>query len=144
MPGKSKSKPNMMGAGARGPTTPTPIEPAIVSVCGLIVGLLDVGRVVALNGYADACKLLPFLSRDFLREDDFLIATKHVRYGPKKRTRLMSLARKGDEVRVARLLRVIADIEARDAKQWRPLHLASKAGHAPVVRFLHNNNGADA
>jgi ankyrin repeat protein len=116
---------------------PPPIRPAPpVSVCGLEVGLLDVGRFVALNGYADACKLLPFLSRDFLREDDFLIATKHVRYGGKQRTRLMSLARKGDEVRVARLLRVSADIKAQDSGGRTALHSTCAKGHESVIRLL--------
>jgi hypothetical protein len=39
--------------------------PAPVSVCGLEVGLLDVGRIVALNGYPEACGRLAFnLERD--------------------------------------------------------------------------------
>jgi hypothetical protein len=44
---------------------------------GLEVGLLDVGRFVALtHGYAPACLLLSFVSPDFYREDDYLVATK--------------------------------------------------------------------
>jgi hypothetical protein len=69
--------------------------PAPVYVCGLEVGLLDVGRVVALNGYPEACKRLAFVSSSFYLERDLLMATKRVRYGGWERTRLMSLSRKG-------------------------------------------------
>jgi ankyrin repeat protein len=115
---------------------PPPIRPAPpVFVDGLEADLLfDAARLVALNGYADACKLLPFLSPDFLREDDFLIATKHVRYGGKQRTRLMSLARKGDEVRVRRLMRVGADVLAKDQWNQTVLELACMGGLESVVK----------
>jgi hypothetical protein len=73
-----------------------PDDPPAVSVCGLEVGLLDVGRVVALNGYADECGRLAFVSSSFYLEWDLLMATKRVRYGRKKRTRLKSLSRTGD------------------------------------------------
>jgi ankyrin repeat protein len=103
---------------------------------GLEVGLLDVGRFVALNGYALACHRLAFVARDFYGEDDYLVATKYIKYGGKQRTRLMSLARKGDKRRVSLLLKVGADVEARDADGQTPLLLASEGGHASVVRTL--------
>jgi ankyrin repeat protein len=115
---------------------PPPIRPAPpVSVDGLEADLLfDAARLVALNGYAHECRLLPFLSPDFLREDDFLVATKHVRYGRKQRTRLMSLARKGDEVRVRRLMRVGADVLAKDQWNQTVLELACEGGLESVVK----------
>jgi hypothetical protein len=42
--------------------------PPAVFVCGLEVGLLDAGRLVALNGYAHEFRRLPFVSRVFRRE----------------------------------------------------------------------------
>jgi hypothetical protein len=130
------------GAGAPPAAPARPARPYRLPVSGLEVGLLDVGRFVALNGYAHECRRLPFLSRALRREEDFLIACKHVRYGGKQRTRLMSLARLGDVERVALLLRVRADVEARDKGGWRPLHLASVRGHEAVVRQL-LDRGAD-
>jgi ankyrin repeat protein len=116
--------------------------PAPVFVCGLEVGLLDVGRVVALNGYPEACRRLAFVSSSFYLERDLLMATKRVRYGGKQRTRLMSLSRAGDVERVSFLLKVGAEAGARDTWGWTPLHLASYAGHEPVVRLL-LDKGAD-
>jgi hypothetical protein len=55
-------------------------------------GLLDVGRVIALAGYGEECKLLPFLGREYYEQDDFLLATKSVPYGPFRRRRLLSPA----------------------------------------------------
>ncbi len=116
--------------------------PAPVSVCGLEVGLLDVGRVVALNGYPEACGRLAFVSPGFYLERDLLMATKRVRYGRKQRTRLMSLSRKGDVERVSFLLKVHAEVGAADANGWTSLHWASEEGHASVVRLL-LDKGAD-
>jgi hypothetical protein len=45
--------------------------------------LFDAARLVALNGFAHECRLLPFLSPDYAREEDFLVATRHLRYGPR-------------------------------------------------------------
>jgi ankyrin repeat protein len=115
---------------------------APVFVCGLEVGLLDVGRVVALNGYPEACKRLAFVSSSFYLERDLLMATKWVRYGGKQRTRLMSLSRAGDVERVSFLLKVGADMGARDGRGLTPLHWASERGHEPVVRLL-LDRGAD-
>jgi ankyrin repeat protein len=131
---------NHGGGGAR--RVAARVDEPPVYVCGLEVGLLDVGRVVALNGYADACKRLAYVASSFYLERDLLMATKHVRYGVKQRTRLMSLARKGDAERVAFLLKVGADMGARDAGGWTPLLLASWQGHEPVVRLL-LDRGAD-
>ncbi len=137
MPPKPKTK--TAGAGAP-PAAPRPFR---LPVSGLEIGLLDVGRFVALNGYAHECRLLPFLSRSFRREEDFLVACKHVRYGGKRqRTRLMSLAQLGDVDRVTLLLKVGADVEARDADGYRPLHIASTNGRGSVVRQL-LERGAD-
>jgi ankyrin repeat protein len=130
MPPKPKAK--TAGAGAP-PAAPRPFR---LPVSGLEVGLLDVGRFVALNGYAHECRLLPFLSRSFRREEDFLVACKHVRYGARQRTRLMSLARGGDVERVSLLLKVGADIEARETNGYRPLHIAILRNHVSVVRLL--------
>jgi hypothetical protein len=104
--------------------------------------LLDVGRVVAFNGYEDECRLLSYLSQDFYREDDYLVATRRVKYGGNGRTRLHALARKGDLARASRLLKVGADVNARDYYGKRPLHLASAGGHADVVTLL-LDKGAD-
>jgi hypothetical protein len=116
--------------------------PPPVSVCGLEVGLLDVGRVVALNGYPEACRRLAFVSCSFYLERDLLMATKRVRYGGKRRTRLMSLSRQGDAERVSFLLKVHAEVKAADAWGWTPLHIASGEGHESVVRLL-LDKGAD-
>jgi ankyrin repeat protein len=109
---------------------------------GLEVGLLDVGRFVALSGYAPACRRLAFVARGFYREDDYLVATKYIEYGDKQRTRLMSLARKGDKRRVSLLLDVGADVNAADADGQTPLHLASSCGRTDIVRIL-VQRGAD-
>jgi ankyrin repeat protein len=119
-----------------------PPPPAPVYVCGLEVGLLDVGRVVALNGYPEACRRLAFVSSGFYLERDLLMATKRVRYGPYKRTRLMSLSRQGDVERVSFLLKVHAEVDAADAHGRTSLHWASLKGHASVVRLL-LDRGAD-
>jgi hypothetical protein len=116
--------------------------PAPVSVCGLEVGLLDVGRVVALNGYPEACRRLAFVSPGFYLERDLLMATKRVRYGPRKRTRLMSLSRKGDVERVSFLLKVHAEVDAADVYGRTSLHYASERDHESVVRLL-LDKGAD-
>jgi ankyrin len=131
------------GAGASSSSSAKSSRPT-VSVCGLEAILLDVGRVVALNGYADECRRLPFVARDFYREEDYLMATKHVRYGEKERTRLHALARKGDERRVTKLLKVGADPNAADTDGVTPLHLASFMGHESVVRLLLAKGGASA
>jgi ankyrin repeat protein len=119
-----------------------PDDPPAVYVCGLEVGLLDVGRVVALNGYPEACRRLAFVSCSFYLERDLLMATKRVRYGRRQRTRLMSLSRKGDVERVSFLLKVNAEVNAADAGGYTALHWASREGHASIVRLL-LDRGAD-
>jgi ankyrin repeat protein len=121
---------------------PSPKVARRMPVSGLEVCLLDVGRFVALNGYAPACRRLAFVARGFYGEDDYLVAGKLLTYGPKKRTRLMSLARKGDKRRVALLLDVGANANAADTDGQTPLLLASGRGHAAVVEML-LRNGAD-
>jgi ankyrin repeat protein len=117
-----------------------------VYVCGLEVGLLDVGRVVALNGYPEACKRLAFVASSFYLERDLLMATKRVRYGRLKRTRMMSLSCKGDVERVSFLLKVHAEVDAADVGGWAggstSLHWASMYGHESVARLL-LDRGAD-
>jgi ankyrin repeat protein len=111
--------------------------PPAVTAKDLDAGLLlDAARLVALNGYADACRLLPFLSPDYAREKDFLVATKHVRYGKQQRTRLMSLARQDDMKRAALLLRVSADANAKDLSGDTPLHFTCERGHVDTARLL--------
>jgi ankyrin repeat protein len=105
--------------------------------------LLDAARLVALNGYAHECRLLPFLSPDFHREDDFLVATKNTTYGPKKRTRLMWLSRTGNASRVRVLLKAKADTRLRDGNGETALHHACARGHEAVVGLLLDAPGAD-
>jgi hypothetical protein len=99
-----------------------------LTVYGLEVGLLDVGRFVALNGYAEECKRLPFVSPDFAREEDFVVALKNVTYGPYERTRFHALERKGDGPKVRLLLKVGADVDAWTTEGETPLHFASEEG----------------
>jgi ankyrin repeat protein len=113
-----------------------------LNVCGLEVGLLDVGRVVALNGYPEACKRLAFVSSAFYLERDLLMATKRVRYGGKQRTRLMSLSRAGDVERVSFLLKVKAEVGATTTGGWTALHWACHEGQVAIVRVL-LDKGAD-
>jgi ankyrin repeat protein len=92
---------------------PPPAKEARMPVSGPDADLLfDAARLVALNGYAHECRLLPFLSPDYHREEDFLVATRHLRYGPKQRARLMSLARGGDARRVSLLLSLLLKVRA--------------------------------
>jgi ankyrin repeat protein len=128
------SAPPMASDGAALPTSPKAVRRMPFS--DLEVGLLDVGRFVALNGYAHECRRLVFVSRDFYGEDDYLVAGKNVEYGDLQRTRLMSLARKGDLRRVTLLLKVGGDVNAADEDGMTPLLLASERGHASVVNTL--------
>jgi ankyrin repeat protein len=94
------------GGGDAGPTpTAHRDAPVPVSVCGLVTELEDVGRVVALAGYGDATRRLPFVCKSLHDDDELLVATGKATYGPKERTRLMSLSRLGDVRRVTHLLR---------------------------------------
>jgi ankyrin repeat protein len=87
-----------------------------IAVGGHLAVLEDVGRVVALNGFAEECKRLPFLCRSLQQEEDLLVALKKVRYGPTQRTLLMSRARYGDVHGVRTLLKAGADANAKDGK----------------------------
>ena len=116
--------------------------------------LEDVGRLVALNGFTEECKRLPFLCRSLQREEDLLVALKHVRYGRAKRTLLMSRARYGDVHGVRALLKAGADVNATDAHgetalttalEYAPLHTKAdgKGRVEEVVRLL-LDSGADS
>jgi ankyrin repeat protein len=104
--------------------------------------LLDAARLVALNGFAHECRLLPFLSPDYAREEDFLVATRHLTYGRHKRTRLMSVSHRGDSARVRSLLRVGAEVGAGDVDGSTALHWAGEGGSAVVAAQL-LDKGAD-
>jgi uncharacterized protein len=124
---------------ANPPPIPSPTE-----VAGLLDEsdlLFDAARLVALNGFARECRLLPFLSPDYAREEDFLVATRHVKYGPYGRTRLMSAAYHGDSARVRSLLRTGADLWARDSRGQTALHWAIEGGSAVVVAQLLDDDG---
>ncbi len=104
-------------------------------------GLLDVGRVIALAGYGEECKRLPFLGREYYEQDDFLLGTKRVRYGYWKRTRLMSLAYFGRERHLRVLLRGGAETEERPRRgTWRAISLftshAAESGEVGCIRLL--------
>ena len=117
----------------------------LVSVCGLLTELEDVGRVVALAGYGQEARRLPFLCRSLAHDDELLCATRDAVYGSVygRRTRLMSASRAGDVRRVRVLLRARGvDVDAEDAKGCTALHHASAAGQAESVRLL-LDGGAD-
>jgi ankyrin repeat protein len=119
-----------------------PAAPAADS--GLDDGLLlDAARLVALNGYAHECRLFPFLSPGFHREDDFLVATKNTTYGPRKRTRLMWLAGDGNTSRVRVLLKAKADTRLQDRDGRTALHHACTGGNKAVAALLLAAPGAD-
>jgi ankyrin repeat protein len=117
----------------------------LVSVCGLLTELEDVGRVVALAGYGHEARRLPFLCTSLARDDELLVATRTAVYGPQKRTRLMYAARTGDVRRVTALLRprgAEREVDATDAGGRTALHHASASGRVETVRLL-LDKGAD-
>jgi ankyrin repeat protein len=123
---------------------PLPLPPksapfGLVSVCGLLTELEDVGRVVALAGYGHEARRLPFLCTSLARDDELLVATRTAVYGEQRRTRLMYAARTGDVRRVTRLLRpgdAKLEVDATDAEGLSALHHASASGRVEVVRLL--------
>jgi ankyrin repeat protein len=111
----------------------------LVSVCGLLTELEDVGRVVALVGYGHEARRLPFLCTSLARDDELLVATRTAVYGTQKRTRLMYAARTGDVRRVTTLLRprgTEREVDAVDAEGRTALHHASASGRVEAVRLL--------
>jgi ankyrin repeat protein len=111
----------------------------LVSVCGLLTELEDVGRVVALVGYGHEARRLPFLCTSLARDDELLVATRTAVYGPLKRTRLMYAARTGDVRRVTALLRPRGakhEVDATDAELLTALHHASASGRVETVSLL--------
>jgi ankyrin repeat protein len=127
------------------PPRPPPPSFGLVSVCGLLTELEDVGRVVALAGYGHEARRLPFLCTSLARDDELLVATRTAVYGGLDRTRLMYAARAGDVRRVASLLRprgAERKVDATDAGGRTALHHASAAGRVEVVRLL-LDKGAD-
>jgi ankyrin repeat protein len=117
----------------------------LVSVCGLLTELEDVGRVVALVGYGHEARRLPFLCTSLARDDELLVATRTAVYGSQRRTRLMYAARTGDVRRVTALLRprgAEREVDATDAGGRTALHHASASGRVETVRLL-LDKGAD-
>ncbi len=127
------------------PPRPPPPSFGLVSVCGLLTELEDVGRVVALAGYGHEARRLPFLCTSLARDDELLVATRMAVYGGLGRTRLMYAARAGDVRRVAALLRPRGaedEVDATGAEYMSALHHACAADRAEVVRLL-LDRGAD-
>jgi ankyrin repeat protein len=110
--------------------------------------LLAVGRVLASHGFASECKRLPFLSPAFHRDKALLLATRRVRYGEMRRTRLMSLSRAGNAALVGALLVDAGgtgaatasgsskDVNTADSDGWTALLTASFNGRGAVVALL--------
>jgi ankyrin repeat protein len=127
------------------PPPPKSAPFGLVSVCGLLTELEDVGRVVALAGYGHEARRLPFLCTSLARDDELLVATRTAVYGSQRRTRLMYAARAGDVRRVTRLLRprgAEREVDATDAGGRTALHHASASGRVETVRLL-LDKGAD-
>jgi hypothetical protein len=133
------------GGGDAGPPAVTHRDaPVPVSVCGLVTELEDVGRVVALAGYGDATRRLPFVCKSLHDDDELLVATGKATYGPKERTRLMSLSRLGDVRRVTHLIRACGgtavNVQAEDKCGYMDRHnalaYACMEGRAAVARVL--------
>jgi ankyrin repeat protein len=127
------------------PPPPKTTPFGLVSVCGLLTELEDVGRVVALAGYGHEARRLPFLCASLARDDELLVATRTAVYGSQRRTRLMCAARSGDVRRVTALLRprgAEREVDAVDAEGRTALHHASEVGRVETVRLL-LDKGAD-
>jgi hypothetical protein len=127
------------------PPPPKSAPFGLVSVCGLLTELEDVGRVVALAGYGHEARRLPFLCTSLARDDELLVATRTAVYGTQRRTRLMYAARTGDVRRVTALLRprgTEREVDAVDAGGRTALHHASASGRVETVRLL-LDKGAD-
>ncbi len=109
----------------------------LVSVCGLLTELEDVGRVVALAGYGYEARRLPFLCTSLARDEELLAATRDAVYGGQGRTRLMYAARVGAVRRVRVLLRPReVDVYAEDSEGRTALIHACAAGQTESVRLL--------
>jgi ankyrin repeat protein len=116
-------------------SSPSPF--GLVSVCGLLTELEDVGRVVALAGYGHEARRLPFVCTSLARDEELLAATRFAVYGPQSRTRLMYAARVGAVRRVRVLLRPRKiNVDARDAVGCTALIHASAAGQTESARLL--------
>jgi ankyrin repeat protein len=116
-------------------SSPSPF--GLVSVCGLLTELEDVGRVVALVGYGHEARRLPFLCTSLARDEELLAATRDAVYGGLCRTRLMYAARVGAVRRVrVLLLPQKVDVDAEDSEGCTALIHASAAGQTESVRLL--------
>jgi ankyrin repeat protein len=125
------------------PKSSFPSPFGLVSVCGLLTELEDVGRVVALAGYGHEARRLPFTCTCLARDEELLAATRDAVYGGLGRTRLMYAARVGAVRRVRVLLRPRkVDVDARDARGCTALHHACAAGQTESARLL-LDGGAD-
>jgi ankyrin repeat protein len=142
--GRPRDRPRPPRAGP--PPPPPKTTPfGLVSVCGLLTELEDVGRVVALVGYGHEARRLPFLCTSLARDDELLVATRTAVYGEQLRTRLMYAARTGDVRRVTVLLRprgAEREVDEIDAEFLTALHHASASGRVETVRLL-LDKGAD-
>jgi ankyrin repeat protein len=122
-------------------SSPSPF--GLVSVCGLLTELEDVGRVVALTGYGHEARRLPFTCTSLARDEELLAATRDAVYGGLGRTRLMYAARVGAIRRVRVLLRPRgAIVDAEDSEGRTALHHACAAGQTESARLL-LDGGAD-
>jgi ankyrin repeat protein len=116
-------------------SSPSPF--GLVSVCGLVTELEDVGRVVALAGFGQEARRLPFLCRSLYLDEELLAATRDAVYGGLDRTRLMYAARVGAVRRVQVLLRPReVDVDAEDERGCTALIHASAAGQTESARLL--------
>jgi ankyrin repeat protein len=116
-------------------SSPSPF--GLVSVCGLLTELEDVGRVVALVGYGYEARRLPFLCTCLARDEELLAATRDAVYGGLGRTRLMYAARVGAIRRVQVLLRPReVNVDAEDSEGRTALIHACAAGQTESARRL--------
>jgi ankyrin repeat protein len=104
--------------------------------------LVQVACALSFNGFAQDLRCFPFASRELYSIDDLVIASKNVRYGGLRRTRLHSLARHGDLPRAQLLVTLGADVNAEDIHKSTPLLFASQGDHESTVQFL-VEHGAD-
>ncbi len=100
----------------------------------LVVPAFEEAAVIcSYAGYQQELRYLPFLSWEFYRDKLLLASSKQTMYTTRRRTRLMSLARKGDTDRVALLVKSGAAPDVRDADNASALLYAAAGGHLETV-----------